>query len=84
LNGQLTLASAVIQQKDSLIQQQQSFIQQQVLIDSIQNEREQEADKEPIVEGLVSVKNYDWGPFEFDLATILRRLKQQFGKHKQE
>lgn len=83
--GQLALASAIIQQKDILIQQQQSLIQQQlfsseILIQSIHQDDQQEEDKEPLVGDIVAIKKYDWQFLELDLPTLLRRLKELFGK----
>jgi hypothetical protein len=84
LNGQLTLASAIMQQKDMLlaqkdtvIHQQRQIIDGQILVSSIQKDAE---DTEPLVTDIVSVKKYDLYGFEFDLPTLLRRLKQRFGK----
>ena len=71
-----------MQQKDMLIQQQQRF--QQILIDAIQKEREEEPDKEPVVGDIVSVKKFDWQFLEADLPTLLRRLKERFGRKKPE
>lgn len=85
LQGQLALASAVIQQKDALIQHQQSLIQQQllsgqILIQSIQQDEEKEEDTEPLMGSIISVKKYDWEFLELDLPTMLRRLKQIFSR----
>lgn len=87
LQGQLTLASAVIQQKDQLIQQQQSLIQQQllsgqILVESMQENKEQKEDKESIVGDVVSIKKFNWEFIELDLPTLLRQLKTTFKRKK--
>ncbi|MCF4968443.1 hypothetical protein [Nostoc sp. CMAA1605] len=87
LQSQLTLASAVIQQKEQFIQQQQSLIQQQllsgqILVQSIQDNKDEKEDKESIVGDVVSVKKFDWEFIELDLPTLIRRLKKTFKRNK--
>ena len=92
--SQLMLANAsiqqqqmLIQQKDWMIQQQQGLIHQQrlsaeVLVQSLQQDTEQGDDGEPIIGDIVKVKQFDWQVIQIDLPTLLRRLKEQFGRKK--
>jgi hypothetical protein len=87
LQGQLALASALIQQKELLIQQQKSLIEQQlrssdILIQSIQEDKEQKEDKESLVGDVVSIKKFNWEFVELDLPTLLRQLKTNFKRKK--
>ncbi|HSH82821.1 MAG TPA: hypothetical protein VLA19_30175 [Herpetosiphonaceae bacterium] len=76
LNGQLALANAAIQLRDNFIER--ALLNRPVLVEAIQ--QEQQPDKEPIVGDIVSIKKFEWGFFEVDLPTLLRRLKEQFGR----
>ncbi|MGL4619474.1 hypothetical protein [Chroococcidiopsis sp.] len=83
LQGQLALASAIIQQKDLLIQQQKTIIKSgEVLIQSIQKSEKKE-DKEPLLGKVLSVKKLElWKTLELDVPTLLRYLKQYFKNEK--
>ncbi len=78
LNGQLVLANAAIQLRDNFIEQ--ALMNRPVLVEAIQ----QEPDKEPVVGDIVSIKKFEWGIFEVDLPTILRRLKELFARQRPE
>ncbi|MBW4487278.1 MAG: hypothetical protein KME12_05760 [Trichocoleus desertorum ATA4-8-CV12] len=83
LQSQLTLANATIQQQNFLIAQQNQFIQSQqfssqVLIDSLK--AEDEADEEPLVGKIISIKEFEWGPLNLGLPELLRKMKEHFKK----
>lgn len=78
LQGQLSLASAIIESKDACITQQRQIIQgttftPQVLTDAL------EEDKEPLLGGLLAVKELEvGGAITINLPQLLRLLKERF------
>jgi hypothetical protein len=81
LKSQLHLAAAVIQAKDATInahQAEMASIRQSVDLRNYLPDRSQpDSDhKETLIEGVVSVKKFDYKGLEFDLPSIVRRLKR--------
>lgn len=78
LQGQLSLASAIIESKDACIAQQRQVIQgtaftPQILMDAL------EEDKEPLLGGLLAVKELEvGGAITINLPQLLRLLKERF------
>ncbi len=83
LNSQLTLANAIAQQQALTIQSQGELIEQQkqftsqVLLESVKLDKE---DGEPLLGGLVTLKNLDWGPLGINLAELYRQLRDRIRK----
>jgi hypothetical protein len=91
LKSQLALAAATIQQKELLIGQQQSMISNQLLSGEILVKsmaqlvvasQNNDDEKENVIGDIVAVRKADWGFVQVDLPTLMRRLKQVFGKGK--
>lgn len=87
LQSRLSLARAEIQFKESTIQNQQVTINQQqrllsgeVMTDSIKNVTPQAKaeDKEALIDGILSVGQYEEKGVQLNLAEIVRRLKRLF------
>ena len=81
LKSQLHLASAVMQAKEAVITAQQAeiaFLKQSFDLRRYlpSSPDEDSDDKEPLIEGVVSVKKFDYKGFEFDLPAIARKLKR--------
>lgn len=75
LKSQLSLATSIIQAKDSAIEMLQlSNYQYKQLLESPKGKKESET--EEIIKGIVTVKKYDGKGFSIDFAEILRRLKR--------
>ncbi|ALF54939.1 hypothetical protein ACX27_22305 [Nostoc piscinale CENA21] len=70
----------MIQQQQSLIQQQ--LLSGQILVESMQENKEQKEDKESIVGDVLSIKKFNWEFIELDLPTLLRHLKKTFKRKK--
>ncbi|MBU7584067.1 MAG: hypothetical protein KAF91_14340 [Nostoc sp. TH1S01] len=75
MNGKVS-----IQQQQSLIQQQ--LLSGQILVESMQENKEQKEDKESIVGDVLSIKKFNWEFIELDLPTLLRHLKTTFKRKK--
>jgi len=97
LRGQLTLASAAmqqqqltIQQKDLLIEQQQTVIQQQlltgtILVDSVRDAAsEHKHHEEPLLGGTVALSRVEKGGIIVDLAEMYRKLRRFFADENDE
>lgn len=88
LQTQLMMHSAIIQQKDALIDQQRELIgllsNGKIIVEAVGKGNEGlEEDRESVIGDVIKVKPYDIGGFaELDLPTLVRRLKEMFGKRK--
>lgn len=91
LQGQLTLAHAVLQAKDATIQLQQTTINQQhrqlsgeLLIESMKDvtPKPKDKDTEEVLGGMVEIKKYEGKVVNVNLAEIYRRIKRSFSKEK--
>lgn len=79
LKSQLSLASSIIQAKDSTIEMLQlSNYQYKQLLES--HTVKKDAEKEDIIKGIVAVKKYEGKGFSIDFAEIFRRLKRTIKK----
>jgi hypothetical protein len=75
LKSQLSLATSIIQAKDSTIEMLQlSNYQYRQLLES--HSAKKECEKEELIKGIVSVKKYEGKGFSIDFAEIFRRLKR--------
>lgn len=91
LKSQLALAATMIQQKELLISQQQAMINNQLLNGEILVKSMQQMttvakgdEKENVIGDIIAVRKADWGFVQVDLPTLMRRLKQVFGKGNRE
>lgn len=75
LKSQLSLATSIIQAKESTIEMLQiSNYQYRQMLES--HTQKKESDKEDIIKGIVAVKKYEGKGFTIDFAEIFRRLKR--------
>ena len=89
LQGQLTLAHAILQSKDATIQLQQTNIEVQrralggeVLIDSMKDVTPKPKDTEEVLGGLAEITKYEGKGFKLNLPEAFRRLRQSFNDMK--
>jgi len=79
LKSQLSLASSIIQAKDSTIEMLQlSNYQYRQLLNS--RSTESGSQNEELIKGIISVKKYDGKGFSIDFPELFRRLKRKFKK----
>ncbi len=79
LKSQLSLATSIIQAKESTIEMLQlSNYQYKQLLES--HSAKKESDNEEIIEGIVTVGKYEGKGFSIDFAEILRRLMRTIKK----
>ncbi|MCC9134863.1 hypothetical protein ACFSKU_19830 [Pontibacter silvestris] len=78
LKSQLSLATSIIQAKDSTIEMLQlSNYQYKQLLESHSLKKESE-EEEDVIPGIVSLNSYEGQGFKINLAEIFRRLKRGF------
>ena len=89
LQGQLTLAHAILQSKDATIQLQQANIEMQrralggeVLIDSMKDVTPKPKDAEEVLGGLAEITKYEGKGFNLNLPEAFRRLRELFSDKK--
>ena len=89
LQGQLTLAHAVLQAKDAAIQLQQTTIAQQrqmltgeIVLESMKDVTPKPKDSEEVLGGLAEITKYEGKGFNLNLPEVFRRLRQMFGDKK--
>jgi hypothetical protein len=85
LQGQLTLAHAVLQAKDATIQLQQTTIAQQrqmltgeIVLESMKDVTPKPKDTEEVLGGLAEITKYEGKGFNLNLPEAFRRLRQLF------
>lgn len=75
LKGQLSLADAMIQRKDATISSLNlTIFNQEKIIEVVQVKK---PDEEPLIDGIVSVKDFEWKGFKIKLPEIARWLKRK-------
>jgi hypothetical protein len=91
LQGQLTLAHAVIQAKDAAIQlQQTTIIQQQrmlggeIMIESMKDVTPKAKESEEVFGGLAEIKKYEGKGFSLNLPEAFRLLRKKYRKEASE
>jgi hypothetical protein len=89
LRGDLKLAAAELQAKETTVEAQRLIIDVQkamlngeILVDSMKDVAPKPEDKEYLIDGLVALSTYQDKGFAINLGEILRRLKQLFAKDK--
>jgi hypothetical protein len=89
LQGQLTLAHAVLQAKDAAIQLQQTTIAQQrqmltgdIVLESMKDVTPRPKDAEEVFGGLAEITKYEGKGFNLNLPEAFRRLRKMFGEKK--
>lgn len=89
LQGQLTLAHAVLQAKDATIQLQQTTIAQQrqmltgeIVFESMKDVTPKPKDAEEVLGGLAEITKYEGKGFNLNLPEAFRRLRKLFGEKK--
>lgn len=91
LQGQLTLAHAVLQAKDATIElqqatigQQRRFIDGEIMLESMKDvtPKPKEKDVEEVFDGLAEITKYEGKGFNLNLPEAFRRMKQLFKEKK--
>jgi CheY-like chemotaxis protein len=90
LQGQLTLAHAVLQAKDATIELQQTTIQQQrlltgeIVLESMKDvsPKSKDKDTEEVLGGLAEITRYEGKGFNLNLPEAFRRLRKLFNERK--
>lgn len=89
LQGQLTLAHAVLQAKDATIQLQQTNIKRQrqiitgeIVLESMKDVSSKPKDAEEVLGGLAEITKYEGKGFNLNLPEAFRRLRQMFSEKK--